>query len=169
MLVKTGGYIMKIDKISFGTNPAIDYIAARKALPEFNPNLAKGITRAFNKIAKNKTDNNNLYLNVGQKQGLDILELSYWVKDKTAPIGMSLQSTINLNPKSIEMLSSRKIKNVLLKTIENLKTSNNKTDLIEGFKNYEKKEDPQKHIKMINDLTNRFGCFFDLADKVKIA
>jgi len=157
---------MKTDKISFGTKPHIDYIAAKAALPKYQQNLTEGIINAFKNLAKNK-NNNNLYLNIGIKQDLknletDTLELSYWIKDEKSPIGISLQSTINLNPNRLEGLSPRKIKNILLKADEKLKNSNKKTDLITGYQSYKKKEHPQKHIQRINYLTDKFGCFFDL-------
>jgi len=157
---------MKIDNISFGTSPNIDLIGAKTGLPKYEQNLTKGITRAFKNLAKNGADD-SLYLNIGVKKGAknletETLELSYWVKDNKMPMGISQQSKINLNPKRIEILSPRKIKNILLKAYEKLKNSDKKTDLMAGYPVFENIERSQKHIQRINGLTNEFGCFFDL-------
>ena len=142
---------MKIDNISFGTKPNIDCIGAKSVLPKYGRNFTKGIDRAYKSLAKNKADD-LLYLNFGVKQGAnrlgtETLELSYWRKDENSPMGITLQSKINLNPKRMELLSSRKVKNIFLKAYEKLKNSDKKTDLIVGYPIFENKEYPKNISK----------------------
>lgn len=159
---------MQADKISFGTNPKIDYIGARAALPKYRQDLTKGIFTTFKKLTKNNLDD-SLYLNVATSWDTngaitDLLQLSYWVKDEKSPIGISLQSVSNLDLKNIETFSPRKIKKILFNEYEKLKNSETKTDLSVGYSSYAMNNYPQKHIKLIKDLTDKFGCFFDLAN-----
>lgn len=117
---------MKTDKISFGTSPSIADLRATNGLPKYKKCLTEGILDAFQKLSQNGIGD-KLYVSIGpitnkQKRATDVLVITY-----------NSQSSVILNPKTLEKFSKNRISKLIMETYEKLKVSHKNPNINPGY------------------------------------
>lgn len=107
---------MKTDKISFGTNSYITEQALRNELRKYPPRLSQGLYDFF-EILEKDGKNDSLIIDLGYKTNKDGKNIN------AIKISLNTTKTMFLNLHLLEKLSTKKITQKLLKSINNLQNT----------------------------------------------
>lgn len=154
--------VVNVNNTMFGTRPTIGSIAANNGLRKYKINLTNGLLSAFDELSKNGIQDELCFLmghRVGAKKlKTDIIELSLYINNSIMKLeGITLKSSLTLNPKTLQKYPGKRISKIILESYEKLKKTNKTTNAINYYTSKPTKKVSNKHVQKINELVSKYG------------